>query len=211
MIKLLCVSTVTLLSVLSMPAQADDNVAACEIVLMAPIFSPEMKAEAENEAKAETETEVKTEPKIEPETETKTETEAKMDAAVKTEAKIDMKAHADHQEPAPMIATFLPADDFIFSVFDGTPGHMESVDGKTIRALMCTRSNVLPTEFDAKLIQTGIQLHLSQNFNSAKSALLSVYKQDGDYVHQYAGPDLNQEDVATLKTYLKKLNTRDED
>jgi len=102
----------------SAPAQADDNIAACEVVVQQPI------------------------------------------------------APDSDGVNYPSIATFIPAAGFIFSVFDAEPGHMTSIKDKPIKALMCTRSNVVPTEFDLKLIRTDIPLYLSQNFDSPDSALL---------------------------------------
>ncbi len=64
----------------------------------------------------------------------------------------------------------------------------------------------MPTEFDLKMIRTGIPLHLSQNFDSPDSSLLSIRKQDGAYTHTYNGPSLSTEDVEVLKLRLEKLN-----
>lgn len=107
---------------------------------------------------------------------------------------------------APMIATFLPAGDFVFSVFDGEDGHLQEVDGKIIRALMCVRTNLIPTEFDVKLAGTGVPLYLSQDFDSKQSALMSVYKKGENYVYDYTGPDLSGDDKDIIKLRLEALN-----
>ena len=146
-------------SVISAPAIADDNIAACEIVFMRPIIEPS--------------------PDL-----------------------MDEPMPAD----TPMVAQFLPAGEFIFSVFDETSAVLTEIDGQKIRAVMCVRSNVLPTEFDLKMIRTGIPLHLSQNFDSPDSSLLSIRKQDGVYTHTYNGPELSVEDLEILKIRLEKLN-----
>ncbi len=143
---------------------ADDNIAACEIVIMQAVTDPDEK-----------------------------ETDA-----MQTELT---------EQSVPMMATFLPADDFIYSVFGGKNGHLTEVDGKPIRAIMCTRSSVIPTEFDEKLIQTGIPLHLSQNFDSPDSALMSINKQDGKFVHNYSGDPLSADDKEMLQLRLKHVNT----
>ena len=114
----------------------------------------------------------------------------------------------DEPMPAdtPMVAQFLPAGEFIFSVFDETTAVLTEIDGQKIQAVMCTRSSVMPTEFDLKMIRTGIPLHLSQNFDSPDSSLLSIRKQDGVYTHTYNGPELSAEDLEVLKLRLEKLN-----
>ncbi|PHR92952.1 MAG: hypothetical protein COA69_06430 [Robiginitomaculum sp.] len=113
-------------------------------------------------------------------------------------------------EQEPVLASFLPADKFVFSVFDAQPGHLEEVDGKPIRALMCTRAHVIPTEFDVKLIRTDIPFHISQDYDSAQSGLLSIRKENGHYVHTYSGPELSDDDKAVLKLRMNKLNGEDE-
>ncbi len=140
---------------------ADDNIAACEIVIMQPVTDPD---ETENDT-------------------------------------------LQAEQSLPMVATFLPADDFIYSVFSGKSEYLAEVDGKPIRAVMCTRSNVIPTEFDEKLIQTGIPLHLSQNFDSPDSALMSINMQDGKFVHNYSGNPLSTSDKEMLQLRLKHVNT----
>lgn len=182
---ILAISALTFTTLINAPAFADDNIAACEIVLMAPVLSPEIDAEAEAETEA--------------------------DPATGGEEETLEAVFEAQPEPRPMIATFLPADKFVFSVFDNEPGHLSEVDGAPIRALMCTRTNVLPTEFDEKIIRTNISLHLSQNFDSPDSALLSIRTKDGKYDYEYAGPDLSAEDKTSLKSYLKRLNTQDEE
>ncbi len=142
-------------------AYADDNIAACEIVIMQPVVDPD---ETENDTPL-------------------------------------------AEQSLPMMATFLPASDFIYSVFSGSSEHLSEVDGKPIRAIMCTRSSVIPTEFDEKLIQTGIPLHLSQNFDSPDSALMSINKQDGKFVHNYSGDPLSSGDKEMLQLRLKHVNT----
>ena len=103
------------------------------------------------------------------------------------------------------IATFLPAGDFIFSVFGSKP-HMAEIDGKPIRAVMCTRSSVVPSEFDLKMIRTGIPLYLSSDFDSTDSAFLSINKTEDGYTYSYAGPDLSVDDLDLLELRMKALN-----
>lgn len=115
----------------------------------------------------------------------------------------------DAGKKAAQIATFMPAGDFIFSVF-GTKPHMTEIDGKPIRAVMCTRDSVVPSEFDLKMIRTGIPLYLSQDFDANDSALMGISKTDKGYAYDYAGPDLSDDDLAVLKLRMKALNNVDD-
>ena len=111
----------------------------------------------------------------------------------------------DATENAAQIATFLPAGSFIFSVFGAKP-HMTEVDGKPIRAVMCIRKSVVPSEFDLKMIRTGIPLYLSPDFDSKDSAFLGVSKTEDEYAYSYDGPELSVSDLYLLKIRMKALN-----
>ncbi|PHR57201.1 MAG: hypothetical protein COA43_12505 [Robiginitomaculum sp.] len=113
--------------------------------------------------------------------------------------------------PVPIMATFMPANKFIFSVLDAKQGHLEAVGGYPIRALMCTRENVVPTQLDMKFVRTGIPLHLSQDFDSHKSALLSIRKLGGKYVHEYSGAKLSVANEEILQRRLRALNKAEEE
>lgn len=120
-------------------------------------------------------------------------------------------AGEDGDNKGAQIATFLPAGDFIFSVFDADPDkHLTEVDGKPIRAVMCTRNSVVPSEFDFKMIRTGIPLYLSPDFDAPKSPFLGISKtgnKTGDkYVYDYVGPDLSKDDLELLELRMKVLN-----
>lgn len=139
-----------LASMITIPAQADDNIANCEIV-------------------------------------------------------VQQSVEADAAENSAQIATFMPAGDFIFSVFGAKP-HLTEVDGKPIRAVMCTRGSLVPSEFDLKMIRTGIPLYLSQDFDAQDSALMSISKTDKGYDYDYSGPDMSADNLALLKLRMKALN-----
>lgn len=102
-------------------------------------------------------------------------------------------------------ATFLPAGDFIFSVFGSGP-HMTEIKGKPIRAVLCTRTSVVPSEFDLRIIRTDIPFYLSPDFDSKDSAFLGVDKTEDGYIYTYAGPDLSVGDVYLLDLRMKALN-----
>jgi len=120
-----------------------------------------------------------------------------------------IEADAEHVENSAQIATFLPAADFIFSVFDAEEGHMVEIDGKPIRAVMCVRSSVIPTEFDFKIIRTEIPFYLSPDFDAKNSGLLAVTKTKDGYAYDYVGPDLSDDDMGLLQLRMKLLNKKE--
>ncbi len=144
------IPTLLLAGLISLPAQADDNIANCEIV-------------------------------------------------------VQQSVEEGATENSAQIATFMPAGDFIFSVF-GAKSHLTEVDGKPIRAVMCARGSVVPSEFDLKMIRTGIPLYLSQDFDAKDSALMSISKTGKGYVYDYSGPDMSADDLELLKLRMKALN-----
>jgi len=156
------IPTLALAVLISAPALADDNVANCEVVVLAST-DPDVKEDAQKDAKKET----------------------------------------------AQIAAFLPAGDFIFSVFGNKP-HMTEIDGKPIRAVMCTRASVVPSEFDLEMIRTGIPFYLSPDFDSKDSAFLGVSKTEDNYTYSYAGPDLSEDDTYLLKLRMKVLNNAED-
>lgn len=146
--------------VASFSALADDNIAACEIVVQQPVISPEEEKETDTEA-------------------------------------------------TPMISTFFPADDFVYSVFDSTDGHLTEVDGHPIQAVMCKRRYLIPTEFDLRLIVTQIPLYLSQEFDSSDSDLMAVYFKEGKYEYRYSGSDLSDDSLEIMDIRIKTLNAQE--
>ncbi len=109
-------------------------------------------------------------------------------------------------EPAVMVFDFVPADKFIFSVFKPEAEPISRIDGNVIRGLMCTRTSVLPTEFDMKLIRTGVPFYLSQNFDAPDSSLMAINGNQDGYTYTYNGPDLSGEDQDVLDLRMKSLN-----
>ncbi|HHI88523.1 MAG TPA: hypothetical protein ENK01_01100 [Hellea balneolensis] len=124
------------------------------------------------------------------------------DCEIVVQKKLDPSEIGDK---SPVLASFMPAAKFIFSVFDSEPGFIKEVNGNPIRAIMCTRSSVIPTEFDLKIIRTDIPFYLSTDFDKQDSPFLAIAKKDGKYVYDYAGPDLSRDDRAALALMMKKL------
>ncbi|HFB55317.1 MAG TPA: hypothetical protein ENJ46_05280 [Hellea balneolensis] len=118
----------------------------------------------------------------------------------------DTETAAKPEQKQALIATFLPAYDFIYSVFDGEEGHIRDIDGQEIKALMCKRADIIPSMFDVKLIETGIPFYLSQDFDSATSALIAITKKDDKFVVDYVGTPLSSDDQDRLDFVMKNLN-----
>lgn len=111
----------------------------------------------------------------------------------------------DSVEETVQSARFLPADAFIFSVFGAKP-HLTEIDGQPIRAVLCTRTSLVPSEFDLKMIRTGIPFYLSFEFDRKDSPYLGINKTDKGYSYNYAGPNLSASDAYLLKLRMKALN-----
>lgn len=117
----------------------------------------------------------------------------------------EVKASESGKKEA-VVANFVPADEFMFSIFDAEDGHMTEYKGNKIRAVMCRRANLVPTEFDLKLIKTNIPLFLSTNFDAPNSGLMQILHTKKGYRFDYSGPDLSAEDKILMKKQLKVLN-----
>jgi hypothetical protein len=156
-------------------AVAEDNIAACEIVVQQPVQYPEEK---------QTDVEEKSEDTSEETNET-----------------------VEEENAVTLIATFIPAEDFIASVFDEEPGHIDEINGQPIQALMCERRYMVPTEYDLRLIQTKIPLYLSQDFDSTKSDLMSVFFKDDTYQYVYSGAELDKDAMEIMYDRLFVLNS----
>lgn len=107
------------------------------------------------------------------------------------------------QEAIMAASHFLPADDFLDTVYDNTEGHLKTMNDLPIRAVMCERQNIIPTLRDVPLLQTGLSLTLSQDFNAAESGLLTIYDGGEDYKAEYSGPPLSEAQEAELTEMLK--------
>jgi len=134
---------------------------------------------------------------------------ANCEIVVQQAIEADPEQEGKQIEGSAQIATFLPAADFIFSVFDAEEGHITEIDDKPIRAVMCVRSSVIPTEFDFKIIRTEVPFYLSPDFDAKNSALLGVSKSKDGYVYDYVGPDLPDDDIDLLKLRMKLLNKKE--
>jgi len=101
---------------------------------------------------------------------------------------------------------FSGAAQFFESVYDEIPGHIETLAGLPVRAIICRRDNLVPTMRDLPLLKTGLPLSLSQDFDSTTSGLLTLYDAGTDFKAEYSGPELSPEDRKSLGDTLEIFN-----
>ncbi len=101
---------------------------------------------------------------------------------------------------------FADASIFLESVYDDEEGHLETSFDIPIRAVMCQREDLIPTMRDLPILQTGLPLSLSQDFDSTTSGLLTLYDAGADFKAEYSGPDLSPEDEDKLRSTLEIFN-----
>lgn len=112
---------------------------------------------------------------------------------------------ADNAQGEAQLATYHPAVNFFISLYDEQAGHLTEIKGLPIRAIMCRRNDVIPSETDYEILATGVPFVLSQNFDSPDSDSLTIYwKEDVlDYVHK--GQPLSDEAQARLDSRLAEF------
>ncbi len=106
------------------------------------------------------------------------------------------------------VATYGPAIQYISSVYDDEDGHITEVAGQPIRALMCSRNDVLPTKTDYALMATGIPFILSQDFDSSETDSLTIYWKEDAFKYVYKGRSLSDEVQSKLEDRLADFSER---
>ena len=109
------------------------------------------------------------------------------------------------------IASFRPAADFIASAYDEDIEVLREIDGLPIRAIMCKRRSVVPSESDFPILATGTPFMISQNFDSTETGLTTLFFKDGAFRSSYNGPELSEEKKAEMKTRLADFNAQPHD
>jgi len=108
------------------------------------------------------------------------------------------------------VASYRPAADFIASVYNDEEDAISEIDGLAIRALLCSRKNVIISDTDFKLLATGVPFILSQNFDSNTSNLLTYFFKDGTFQYTHKGDDLPDNRLAELTKRIEDFNTRED-
>lgn len=104
------------------------------------------------------------------------------------------------------MASYRPAAAFLSSVYDDEDGHLSTIGDFKIRGVMCERRAVIPTLRDFPILATGIPFSLSQNFDSAKSSLMTLYFKDGKFRHTYKGAPLSPSELSKLNDVMEIYN-----
>ncbi len=104
------------------------------------------------------------------------------------------------------VASYGPAVDYITSIYDEEDGHMTHIGELPIRALMCKRQSVIPSEVDYPLVATGIPFIISQDFDSPDTDSLTMYWKDGTLGHVYKGQALSSDSQSTLDERLASFS-----
>lgn len=106
---------------------------------------------------------------------------------------------------------YASAEDFLESVYDEEKTQIEDVEGHLIRAVLCTREDIIPTLRDFPVLATGIPLSLSQDFDASDSRVTSLYFKDGAFRYKYIGEDLSKEDQMRLDDIVEIYNFQPHD
>ena len=115
------------------------------------------------------------------------ETESELDERFSSCEVLTMRYIPDEAGQGGMdLTTYAPAQDYINSVYDDDAGHISTIRGDRIRALLCERDDVLPVDADYPLLTTGVPFILSQDFDDTETDSLTIFwrKTYFDYVYK---------------------------
>jgi hypothetical protein len=121
------------------------------------------------------------------------------------------KIKQEDNEGVTEIASFRPAADFIASAYNEETEVLREIDGLPIRAIMCKRHSIVPSESDFPIVATGTPFMISQNFDSNETGLTTIYFKDGEFRSSYKGPELSADKETEMKMRLAGFNARPHD
>ena len=119
-----------------------------------------------------------------------------------------MQVLTDEGEGETQVASFRPAVNFLASLYDEEDGHLTEIEGFPIRAIMCRRKDVIPSEEDYPILATGVPFALSQDFDSPDTDSLTMFWKDGEIEQVYKGVPLSEEAQSILDTRLADFSER---
>lgn len=105
-----------------------------------------------------------------------------------------------------LISSYRPAGAFMASIYDDEEGHINEIEGHKIRAVFCERRSAIPSLNDYSILETGIPLSLSQNFDSALSDVILVQFKDGKFRSTYSGEGLSEAAQTELDDVMEAFN-----
>ena len=109
------------------------------------------------------------------------------------------------------VASYRPATEFMESIYLEDQDPLLKVDGLKIQAIMCKRTDMVPTKKDFNIVATGIPFFLSQSFESQDTDLVTVFFKEGRFQHVYTGPGLSTGTLDALETRLAEFTEGDHD
>ena len=98
------------------------------------------------------------------------------------------KIDQEDSEGVTEIASFRPAADFIASAYDKETEILREIDGLPIRAVMCKRRSIVPSDSDFPIVATGTPFMISQNFDSSETGLTTIFFKNGEFHVTYKRP-----------------------
>jgi hypothetical protein len=103
-------------------------------------------------------------------------------------------------------AEYIDAADFLGRVYDGSQTPKKTAQNKPIRAVICPRARLIPTMRDFPILNTGLPLSLSENFDDPNAGLLTVYDTGAEFRADYSGPKLSPALEDELRDRLEIFN-----
>ncbi len=131
---------------------------------------------------------------------------AQADNVADCEVLIQKPVVLDGVKTGAYMKTYVPATDFIASVYDDQEGHETQALGQDIKVLFCKRHNIIPTLRDFPLLATGIPMAVSPNFDAADSPIIYYFHDGEKFIHVYEGPDLSSDKAAELTDAMDVFN-----
>jgi len=105
-----------------------------------------------------------------------------------------------------MLASYRPADNYLDSLYNGENQVMDMIDGLKVRAVMCTRDQVIPRLRDFPILASGVQFSISNDFDSHDSQLITVYYSGTSFQKKYSGPELSVGEEIALRDVMEIYN-----
>jgi len=116
------------------------------------------------------------------------------------------KLDIDGEDKKAVMQSFAPADDFLTSVYDAKTDIIREVEGRKIQAVLCQRSEVIPTLRDFQILASGIPMAISTDFDTSDSRSVTIYFKDSKFHSVVKGPDLSEDEQAELADMMSVFN-----
>ena len=112
------------------------------------------------------------------------------------------------------VVAFRDATAFIAAAVDAAEDPeaetLVELDGFEVRALLCERASVVPSESDRVLLATGVPLSLSVDFDSLDAATVTIAQDGEGGLRLLKGDGLSAADMEGLQAFLLPAAETDE-